>query len=53
MPEKNHCHQLVFPGVLSGILIFTPEKLALSKVTFFSVTFSLTLRFHVLNYLEK
>ena len=32
-------HQGV-PGVLSGILIFTPEKLALSKVTFFCFTFS-------------
>lgn len=39
--------------VLSGILIFTPEKLALSKVTFFSFTFSVTLRFSCAKLLRK
>jgi len=58
VPEKNHCHQLVLPGVFSGILIFTTQKLALSKITsiaFFSflIFYFLNVRSHVINYLEK
>ena len=46
MPKKNHSHQLVLPGVLSGILTFTPKKLALSKAT--SIVFFPLLKFFVL-----